>query len=57
MFKIVFLVIVALVAKTNAVYNTLLWSSCSTAAQTPAIKIEELSILPMVFIKLFSSIL
>ena len=57
MFKIVFLVIVALVAQTNAVYNTFLWSSCSTAAQTPAIRIEELSILPMVFIKLFSSIL
>ena len=48
MLKITLLVIVALVAHTNAVYNTLEWSSCSTAAQTSAIRIERLTVTPMV---------
>ena len=50
MFKVALIVIVALVAHTNAVYNTLEWSSCSTAAQSPALRIERLSVLPMVFL-------
>ena len=48
MLKITLLVIVALVAHTNAVYNTLEWSSCSTATQSPAIRIERLTVTPMV---------
>ena len=51
MLKVVFLLFAAYAAQINAQsrpYNTLGWSSCSTAAQSPAIKIERLSILPMV---------
>ena len=50
MLKINLLVIVALVAHTNAVYNSLEWSSCSTGAQSPAFKIIKLTMLPMVII-------
>ena len=48
MLKLALFVIVALVAHTNAVYNTLEWSSCSTATQSPAIRIERLTMVPMV---------
>ena len=48
MFKIAAFMIVAFISQTNAVYNTLEWSSCSTAAQTPALRIERLTMLPMV---------
>jgi hypothetical protein len=51
MLKVVVLLFAAYVAQISAQsrpYNALGWSSCSTAAQTPSIKIERLSILPMV---------
>ena len=50
MFKVAFIVIVALVAHSNAIYTALEWSSCSTAAQTPALRLERLTMLPMVYI-------
>ncbi len=37
------------VSNITAPYTSLVWSSCSTAAQVPKIKIERLSILPMVY--------
>ena len=43
-----FLVLVLCASQISAAYNTLGWSSCSTATQTPAIKIDRLSVLPMV---------
>ena len=42
------LVIVALFTHSNAIYNELEWSSCSTASQSPAIEIHSLSVHPMV---------
>ena len=41
MLKITLFLIVALISQTNAIYTNLEWSSCSTAAQTPALKIER----------------
>ncbi len=51
MLKVVFLLFAAYVAQISAQsrpYTSLGWSSCSTAAQTPKLKIERLSLLPMV---------
>jgi hypothetical protein len=51
MLKVIVLLFAAYVAQISAQsrpYTSLGWSSCSTAAQTPAIKIDRLSILPMV---------
>ena len=55
MLKIVLLVFAAYIAQTSAQsrpYTSLVWSSCSTTAQTPALRIERLSVLPMVNFKL-----
>ena len=63
MLKVVFLIFAAYVAQTSAQsrpYTSLGWSSCSTAAQVPKVKIERLTLLPMVgllFINFFKLIL
>ncbi len=38
------------ISNITAPYTSLVWSSCSTPAQVPKIKIERLSILPMVYL-------
>jgi hypothetical protein len=53
MLKFLIFTFAVLIANTNAVYNKLSWSSCSTASQVPAIKIERLSMNPMVYFNLF----
>ena len=48
MLKVVTFILTVLASKAFGIYNTLEWSSCSTASQIPAIKIHNLSMLPMV---------
>ena len=48
MLKVVTFILTVLASKAFGIYNTLEWSSCSTASQIPAIKIQKLSMLPMV---------
>ena len=36
------------ISNITAPYTTLGWNSCSTAAQVPKVKIERISMLPMV---------
>ena len=40
------------VVNTNALYNSLEWSSCNTASDVSPIRIDRLSVTPMVFIKI-----
>ena len=41
------------VSNITAPFTSLVWSSCSTAAQVPKMKIERLSMLPMVSFKIY----
>jgi hypothetical protein len=46
-------VIAILFSSLNAEYTSLVWSSCSTATQIPAIRLERLTASPMVKINQF----
>jgi hypothetical protein len=41
-----------IISNITAPYTSLVWSSCSTAAQTPTIKVERLSMEQMVSLKI-----
>ncbi len=41
-----------LISNITAPYTSLVWSSCSTAAQTPTVKVDRLTMLPMVSLKI-----
>ena len=49
MLKTLFLLFAIVATKTCLAYTSLGWSSCSTASQDPSIRIERLSMLPMVY--------